>query len=273
MKTLRSKIASIKGVTLIEALIALFLTGIVTAAIFELYINQHKNWTIQGEVTDMQQNARAAMDELTRHIRMAGYELPIGLWALEAHNTNPDTILINYANGDCDIPIEHAMPLPSAELRCDGHDVSCFQDGQWAFIFQPDSGGGEFFLITLVQTGSSHIQHNTMPLSKCYPKDAIIVSLQQIKFYVDYSDSAHPNLMIDLPWDPPQIYAENIEDLQFQYRMKNGTIVDVPPLVQDVREVLITLTSRTDNPDPDFPNDPYRRRTYTSRVNLRNLDS
>ncbi len=273
MRLRKKKLLSIKGVSLIEALIALLMTGFITAAIFKVYINQHKNWTIQGDVTDMQQNARAAIDELTRQIRMAGYELPIGLPSIEASNTNPDTIVINYSNGGCYAPIEHAMPLPSSELRCDGHDISCFDNGQWAYIFHPDSGGGEFFLISLVQAGSQHIQHNTMSLSKCYDKDAIIVSLQQMKFYIDNSDTLHPNLMLTLPGQAPVVYAENIEDLQFQYRMKNGTIVDVPSIDTDIREVLITLMSRTVDPDPDFAQNPYRRRTYTSRVNLRNLDA
>jgi hypothetical protein len=272
MKLRKNRLLSIKGVSLIEALIALLMTGIITASVFKVYINQHKNWTIQGDVTDVQQNARAAIDELTRQIRMAGYELPLGLACIEAYNTNPDTIVINYSNGGCDAVIEHTMPNPSAELRCDGHDVSCFQDGQWAYIFQPDSGGGEFFLITHVQTAASHIQHNTMVLSKAYSKDAIVISLEQVKFFVDYSDSLHPNLMLQLPGQAPAVYSENIEDLQFQYRMKNGTIVDVPAIDTDIREVLITLVARTHNPDPDFTQNPYRRRSFTSRVNLRNLD-
>jgi len=261
-----------EGFTLLEILVALVLTGLVVTTIFKVYIDQHKNWVIQEGVTDMQQNARAAIDELGRQIRMAGHELPLGLPGLEAYNTNPDTIIIKYATGGCDAVIEHPMPNPSAELRCDGHDVSCFQDGQWVYIFQPDSGGGEFFQITHVQTGSSHIQHNTMILSKAYPKESILIAMEEVKYYIDRSDTSHPNLMMKLPGLSPQIYAENIEDLQFQYRMKNGIVVDVPAIVDDVREVSVTLVARTENPDPDFSGDPYRRRTYSSKVNLRNFN-
>ena len=261
-----------KGFTLMEILIALFLSSIVLTVIFKVFITQHQNWAIQEQVTDMQQNARAAIDELTRQIRMAGHELPLGLPCIQAYNTNPDTILINYGDGGCDAPLEHDMPLPSAELRCDGHDISCFHDGQWVYIFHPDSGGGEFFQISEVQVGSAHIQHNMMALSQPYPKGAIVIALQQIKYYIDNSDTLHPNLMMELPGQQPWIYAENIEDLQFEYTMKNGLIVDVPAIYDDVRQVKITLTARTERPDPDFPDDPYRRRQYTSRVNLRNLD-
>ncbi len=261
-----------KGASLIELMIGLFLAGLVTAAVFEIYINQHKNWYIQEDVTEIQQNARAAIDELTRNIRMAGYELPIGLPAIEASNTNPDTIVINYVDGGCQAVITDPMPTPAKELKCLGQDLSCFYDGEWAYIFQPDSGGGEFFEITQVQTAAFHLQHNTVVLSKCYPPDAIVLALQRMKYYIDYSDSLHPNLMIVLPGRAPEVYAENITDLQFKYRMKNGVVVDVPPIIEDVRSVEITLVGRSDKPDPDFPNNPYRNRTYTSTVNLRNLD-
>lgn len=267
-----SKLKNNRGVSLIEILVAMFLTGIITAAIFEVYINQHKNWTIQGEITDMQQNARASIDELTRQIRMAGHQLPLGLSSLEAYDTNPDTIVINYSADGCYAPIHHKMPLPSAELRCDGEDVSCFYPGQFVYIFHPDSGGGEFFEISHVQTGSAHIQHNDWPLTKCYDEDAIILALERYKFYIDNTDTLHPNLMIQINANPPQVYAENITDLQFHYRMKNNDIVDVPPMPEDVREILIDIAARTNTPDPDFPDDPYRVRSYASRVNLRNVD-
>jgi type II secretory pathway pseudopilin PulG len=272
MKILKSRLFNIRGLSLIEILIAMLMTAIITTAIFKVYINQHKNWVVQDEITNMQQNARAAIDELTRQARMAGHELPLGLPSIVGYNTNPDTIIINYTSGGCYTPIVHSMPLPSSELRCDGYDVSCFQDGQMAYIYHPDSGGGEFFEISLVQAGSQHIQHNDWPLSKCYDKDAIIVSLEQVKFYIDTTtDPQHPALMMQLVGQPPAVYAENIEDLQFRYRMKNGNIVDVPIISEDIREVILSLTARIDKPDPDFANDPYRRRAYSSRVNLRNI--
>ncbi len=258
--------------SLVETLVALFMTGLVMASIFGVYINQHKNWMIQEQLTDAQQNARAVIDELTRQIRMAGFHLPLGLNGLAASNTNPDTIVINYCDNACDAPLEWDMPQPSSELRCDGNDVTCFYDGEYAYIFDPDSGGGEFFTISHVQIASSNIQHNTSTLSKAYKKGAIVLALQSVKYYIDRTDTTHPNLMMQLPGQAPQVYAENIEDLQFRYTMKNGAVEDVPPIVSHVREVSIVLTARTNEPDPDFPGNPYRRRTFSSKVNLRNFD-
>lgn len=272
MEKSKFKIIGSTGFSLLEALIAMILAGVVMTAIFKVYVNQHKNWGQQEQIIDMQQNARAAIDELTRQIRMAGFGLPLQLDGIEAYNTDPDTIILNYAADGCQAPIEHAMPNVSSELRCDGHDVSCFWDGQWVYIFDPDSGGGEFFEITQVQTASSHIQHNTMDLSRTYDAGAILLALTRVKFFIDRSDTLHPNLMIELPGQNPQVYAENITDLQFQYVMKNGAVVDQPPIPEDVRQVIIFVSARTNDKDIDLPGQPYRTRTITSAVNVRNLD-
>lgn len=272
MRTDLERLRSTKGTSIMEVLVALFLTGIITAAIFQIYINQHKNWSIQGDVTEMQQNARAAIDELTRQIRMAGYQLALGVPCIEAYNTDPDTIVINLSDDGCNVTLSAPMPTPSSELLCDGKDVSCFYDGQIPYIYDTEAGEGEYFEISQVQTGSSHIQHNDWPLNRIYDADAIILSLTRYKFYIDYSDSAHPNLMLQVSDGTPQVYAENIYDLHFKYRLNNGLTVDVPPIADEIREVMIVIYARTTEPDPDNEYDPYRKRAYISRVNLRNLD-
>ncbi|MCP4704368.1 MAG: hypothetical protein GY865_07140 [candidate division Zixibacteria bacterium] len=271
MKILIKKIKNNAGMSILELMIGLFLAGLVTASVFEVYINQHKNWMIQDDVGNIQQNGRAAIDELSSQLRMAGHELPLGIDAIEAYDTNPDTVIINFSSSGCNAPIEYDMGSITADMRCDGHDVSCFYDGQLAYIFHPDSGGGEFFTISGVQTGTSVIQHISSPLTTSYDKDAIVLALNRYKYYIDYSDSLHPNLMLELPGQTPQVYAENIEDLQFRYTMKGGAIVNVPPAAGDVREIHIDLTARSDKPDIDFEDAPYRKRSYATKVNLRNL--
>ncbi|MEW6051285.1 MAG: prepilin-type N-terminal cleavage/methylation domain-containing protein [Candidatus Zixiibacteriota bacterium] len=272
MTTRINSIRNNRGFSLAEVLIALILTGLVTTALFGTYITQHKNYIVQDDITEIQQAARASIDELQRQIRMAGYELPQGMAYLVAANTDPDTITLAYANEGCDTYLSAAMPQPSSELKC-ATDVSCFSAGQWVYIFEPDSGGGEFFEITHVQPGSNHLQHNTMTLSKAYSQDAVILSVTQAKFFIDSTtDASRPCLMMQLLGQPAQVYAENISDLQFRYRLTNGMIVDLPPVLEDIRQIDITVTGRSRNPEVDREgHDNYRYRTYTSSVALRNL--
>lgn len=90
------------------------------------------------------------------------------------------------------------------------------------------------------------------------------------KFYIDTTNSNHPNLMVRKVGESPQVYAEDIENLQFRYGLANGVFADVPPVASVVREVLITLTARTEKKDLQFQG-TYRRRTLTSDVKVRNL--
>ncbi len=270
MKRILRRLRSIRGTSFLEVMVALAITGIITMAIFRTYITQHEQYLIQEDVAEIQQNVRASIDELARHCRMAGFDLPTGMPAIVASDADPDTITLNYRTGDCDTYLSAPMPQPSAELKC-ATDVSCFEDDDWVYIFEPDSGGGEWFEITHVQEAALHIQHNTMPLSKKYGADAIVMKINQVKFYVDNTtDPDHPRLMVKIPGQNPHIYADNIYDLQFNYRMKNDSVYAEPALVENVREILITVSGRS-NQQTGNSETPYRTRTYSTAVSLRNI--
>ncbi len=61
-----------KGVTLIELLIALVLSAILTGGIYRTFIHQQKSYATREQVADMQQNVRVAINRMMREIRMAG---------------------------------------------------------------------------------------------------------------------------------------------------------------------------------------------------------
>jgi type IV pilus assembly protein PilW len=63
-----------KGVTLIELLVALVICGMVAAGIYQVFIAQGKAYTVQEQVTEVQQSVRSAMEILLRDLRMAGYD-------------------------------------------------------------------------------------------------------------------------------------------------------------------------------------------------------
>ena len=276
MKTFRRIVRAERGTTLIELMIALVLTGIVTLAIMKTYVIQHENYLVQDDVTTMQQSARSCIDELTRQIRMAGHDLPLGLPAIVAANTNPDTITITYHGNDCDTYLSAAMPNTSAELKL-GTDISCFRADQWVYIYDPDSAAGEWFKISEVQPAAFHIQHRYDPknLSRKYDKDALLLALNKVKFFVDETTNPdNPLLMVQIGGEPPEPYADHICDLQFQYRLANGTIVDEPVLISDVREVLISISAESTRPEFESEGDgedDVKARTYTSSVSLRNI--
>ena len=74
MKKYRKKEIVDQGFTLVELLIAMVVAGIITMATYSVYVVQLRHYTAQNQVTAMQQNLRAALNLMTRDIRMAGYD-------------------------------------------------------------------------------------------------------------------------------------------------------------------------------------------------------
>ena len=67
-----------RGLTLIEVLIGLLLTGAVATFGFNYYRSQHEVYLAQTDISDRQGSLRSALTELSRQVRMAGYLVPGG---------------------------------------------------------------------------------------------------------------------------------------------------------------------------------------------------
>lgn len=173
MKTLKNQ----KGITLVELLIGALMSLIIVSAVLGFYVTQHDHWLVQEEISDMQQNGRALLDELTRYIRKAGYGM-----------------------------------AGSTAFRIDGDTLT---------IFVKESA-----------------------------------KVDTTKFYVSTAVANHPNLMKKVNTQAAQLFAENIESVQF---VQSGTAIQV------------NLTAREDTKDDTYTGDKYRRRVLQSRIKIRNL--
>ncbi len=64
---------NVKGITLIELLVAFVIGGIVVAGIYRVFIAQSRAYVVQDQVVEVQQNIRGAMEILLKDLRMAGF--------------------------------------------------------------------------------------------------------------------------------------------------------------------------------------------------------
>jgi prepilin-type N-terminal cleavage/methylation domain-containing protein len=261
-----------KGFTLIEVLVALVIIGFVATAAVQIYLTQHESWLTEEQVSDMQQNARAAIRELTTRIRMAGYGMPGGIDPIIAVNNNPDIITIYYKKDPaCECTLSHDMPGKSDLLKFQDQDLSCFESNTRALIYDLTTQTGEFFYIPNIDKGNKEMMHTPSNLSKQYPAGSLVFSIEVFTFYLDrVTDIDHPRLMVVKADTIPRVFAEDIEDLQLLYSLANGVYTDSPPTGRVIREVNIALTAKTEKKDLQFKND-YRKRTYVSNVKIRNL--
>lgn len=91
------------GFTLVELMAALAISGIVLGAITATFISQSRSYDAQEEINGMQQSARAAMDLITREVRMAGYDPTsasiIGIVACSATSIQVRADVVDPADG------------------------------------------------------------------------------------------------------------------------------------------------------------------------------
>jgi prepilin-type N-terminal cleavage/methylation domain-containing protein len=82
MKPIDSCLSARSGLTLTELVVAMAVAGILVGAGYGIFTTQHRTYVIQDQVVEMQQNARTAMNALTRDLRMAGHGVP-DLWSVD----------------------------------------------------------------------------------------------------------------------------------------------------------------------------------------------
>src|SRR5512147_2456385 len=62
------------GFTIIELLAGILISGILMAGLYAVFYSQQIAFSAQEQVAEMNQNIRAALDLMTREIRLAGYK-------------------------------------------------------------------------------------------------------------------------------------------------------------------------------------------------------
>ena len=191
-----------RGFTLIELLIAMAIALVVITSISSAFISQRKTYAVQEQISEMQQNARAAMDMISREVKMAGYD-PTGEGIV-------------------------GVPYSSTQLQI----LMDINDDAGTGVGDGDTNDSNENIIYTYDSTNKRIDRNT-------------------------GGSTQP-------------LAENIQSFTFQYYDTDG---NTTMTAADIRQIEITITVRTSEPDPDYgPNSGYRTYTLSSYVTPRNLD-
>jgi type IV pilus assembly protein PilW len=273
------KIKEDRGVTLVELMIALMMSGILIAALYRTFIGQQKTYTVQEQVADMQQNVRVSIHRMMSEIRMAGFgnvNNALGLSGgvngftqvitpnnntisivggfKQAKRDNGDPILINSVGKD---------PTGKNTLTLN-YATDNFDGAKHQFI---SIGGLES---NTVASRSGSVLTLNLPLTLIPRAGTPIFKIQAITYDLGISDGKNVLRRNENTGGNPQPLAENIENVQFEYFDANGNPTGIP---SNIRMVRVTVTARTDTSDPQFAGgDGYRRRQIASNIYVRNME-
>jgi type IV pilus assembly protein PilW len=261
----RSVFKKKNGLTLIELLIALVLSGILIAALYQLFIRQQKTYTVQDQVADMQQNIRVAIDQMTREIRMAGYG---GNMLTIFGNINGYPDIITPAKNSITILLADQVGILKQNATRGMNQLKVTN----ANIFNTDKkkyvclNGLNNYLIQSISTDTLTL---TASLTEDHLIDEPVYIVKAITYSLGLSGGKTVLRRNENTGGSGQPLAENIESLQFTYFDAVGNVTLNPP---DIRMVRVAITSKTNMSDPEYRGgDGYRRRTLSSHIQIRNM--
>ena len=269
-----------KGVTLVELMIALMMSGILIAALYRTFIGQQRTYTVQEQVVDMQQNVRVSIHRMMSEIRMAGFgnvnnALNLvggvnGFTQVITPNNNTLTIVggfkqVKRDNGD-PILINSVGKDPTGKNTLTlNYATDNFDGAKHHFI---SIGGLES---NTVASRSGSVLTLNLPLTLIPRAGTPIFKIQAITYDLGLSDGKNVLRRNENTGGGAFAVAENIENVQFEYFDANGNPTGIP---SNIRMLKVTVTARTDMPDPEFAGgDGYRRRQIASNIYIRNMGS
>jgi type IV pilus assembly protein PilW len=172
-----------RGFTLIELIIAMAIGLIVFASVAATFTSQTRAYTAQEQINQMEQNARGALDIMSREIKMAGYK------------PNGGTVsgVVSYSSTSLTI---------QADLDADG-----------AISMDADD-------------------------------------YEQISYTYD---SASQRISRQVGSAAADTLAENISAFAFTYYQASGTAPATS--AADIRRIKISITAKTEKPDPGYSSD------------------
>jgi prepilin-type N-terminal cleavage/methylation domain-containing protein len=275
---MRSK--KIKGLTLIELLVALVISSILIAALYRLFIREQNIHISQERVVDTQQNARIGINRMMREIRMAAFGnvamvLPVTIGGKTfKEGLNPDTpstgnvsiVLANEQVGTLTSPSTAGQDSFVVTPILDPSGKPKFDTGNRQYI---SIGGVESQRISSIidaEGGKKRINLNGT-LSFTHRAATPVFGIRAITYRV-VTRSQMPSALMrdDNLGGGGEVQADNIQNLQLQYFDASGGATTDPELIRLVR---VSLTSTTEKPDP--VSNQFLTRQLTSNIHLKDM--
>ena len=253
------------GLTLIELLLALALSGILTAVLYRAFISQQRTYAVQDQVADMQQNVRVAIGQMTKEIRMAGYG---GEMLAVFGNINGFTDIITPASNAITIILADEVGVLKQNTAKGTSQLKVTN----ARVFNADKkkylclNGLNNYSVRNVAEDTIVL---TAPLAEGHPINQPLYLIKAISYYLGLSGGKSALRRNENTGGGGQPLADNIESLEFTYFDINGDVTANPG---DIRMVKATITGKTNMLDPAYKEgDGYRRRTLSSHIKVRNM--
>jgi hypothetical protein len=269
------------GLTLMELLLAMAMGAILVTLIFGFFNIQAKSFSGSRGTSEMQQELRWAVQFVSDRMKLTGNGVPTASGQPAIQNVNgasgaPDSVNVLGSFTSAVILTSLAMAGEDSQIPC-GATVG-IRPGDLAVI--SDGTFSEMFMVTDIQ--ADRLIHEASPpwndddsLDHAYAAGSTVTPLCQYSFYIAEDAEGHPNLMVKTQSEPPQILAGDTDQFQVRFKMKDDSWQDTASEVYDIREIEISLRSRSPEPIQGYRDavfgDGYKRLAMKTIVIPKNL--
>ncbi|MFQ5673176.1 MAG: prepilin-type N-terminal cleavage/methylation domain-containing protein [Nitrospinales bacterium] len=276
----KTKIPRSGGFTLIELLVSLAIGLVVLASLYRLFLFQDEVLGRQEGLMEGNQNARNAMDVLTRDFRMAGLGVPSSVQVITAADYQSITFLVDYWNVFAKLTSQAAAT--STVLNVDS--ITGFKSGQTIYV--SDGFTAESAILAADPAGSQI----TLPagLTNAFPTGSSVSVVDTVTFdYVGIASDSTKRLRRKLNSGAKEVLASDIDYMQIKYYDSTGTEISsvgntlTSAERSSVRSLKVQIVARSDKQgagiktvtyeDGSTSTDGYDRIYLESTVRLRNL--
>ena len=238
----RTILLSRSGFTLLELLIAMLVGMVVLGAVYSVFTVQNTQFSNQETMTEMQQNARIAMEMMTREIGLAAYR--------DTTLTMTDPLCLGFGVGSLQ---------------------NCSGTTPWGtgYCLGFMTAGANLIKFTMDITDSAGA-NNTPNGTVCNANEVVTYGLYSSAGVQTLGRKTNYN---DTSYDP---VVENVEAIEFKYYNSAGTELTQPvTALESITNVRITIRVKASKEDPNYTDptygDRYRRYELSSFAIPRNL--
>jgi len=292
MKALRQsaeKIRSKSGFTLVEILIAVAISLILMAAIFEVFIAQKRRYVTEDLILEMESSGNIAIEYLSRLVQNSGYNITHGMKIESASDHYFTTVIDDNDNGviEADEVITVALNTPIRDIGTDEQPTEIVYDPA---LNGKDGNNEDRFFDFYFDMDSDGVIHDTEVFESGYnladaPLDNDPAQMDAIKLYLTgppYALYQYDYVLKDesIAYDPvnnpyivntdPDVIVEDVdnfiiryfdqedEPLPVTYNTAGERIAPNPPYVltreemNSIRRVEFELVVRTTREDPEW---------------------
>jgi prepilin-type N-terminal cleavage/methylation domain-containing protein len=243
------------GFSLIELLVALFISGITLASAVGFFATHARTLKSAGYRLEAQQAMRGSLDAITRDLRLAGACLPLNgqFVAIDGQNIpGGDSITIRTGLTRPDLSCIWAAITVATVAGANSvtvNDSTGITPGQLAYVTNTGNVSGEFVLVSAVAPTTVSFATG---LGQPYPVGGSVYAVDERVYRIDASNPDLPLLTLTVNRGIAQAFSAGMRDLQIVYILDQGcpacVTVDLPASVGQwrlVNEVDLTATVET----------------------------